>query len=124
MIRPGLHAVTKRPRVEVSCDAPGCHEAHYAPEECGQHHAGVLAARVGWEIGPYMNGQPTPALCPTHATTTETCTHEIKYARTLDGVPTCGWCGRRRDAPVEPAAQVPRIFTAYRAWFAGDGGAA
>jgi hypothetical protein len=96
MIAPGVHALTKQPRVIAECDVSGCDTSMYLQQELGVVSAGESLRVLGWEVGIYGTpgnlGQVT-ARCPTHAEVTEKCRHATIV--TLDRVAVCQRCGRR-----------------------------
>lgn len=115
MIRPGgVDTFTKRPRIIVECDHPGCDANEFAP-----HGYGVMAAaehypEFGWEIGPGSDAAWTektyPALCPAHAAAKpQACPHLdawVQYPNRGDSTYViCGKCGARR-APKQPPSGV------------------
>lgn len=97
MIRPGVHHVTKHPRVTADCDEPGCAESLYMQQELGVVSAGESLRAIGWEVGVYEASMPPriAARCPAHAQTAEQCRHTTIVA--LDRVGVCQRCGRRPD---------------------------
>lgn len=104
MIRPGVHHVTKQPRVLAECDEDGCDESAYLHDEMTIYTGGYSMRAIGWEVSNargLMNGG-LPARCPTHAEYVEQCPHDVVVL--LDRVRVCQRCGRTPDTTEGVAA--------------------